>query len=55
MMREEAVALFRCGDMQKGESTRWNPDTEEVETYEKDNVLTMQVQGGSRWVVSGVW
>ena len=55
IMREEAVALFRCGDMQKGESTRWNPDTEEVETYEKDNVLTMQVQGGSRWVVSGGW
>ena len=29
--------------MTEGESTRWNPERSEVETYRKTNVLTMQV------------
>eukprot|EP00802_Teleaulax_amphioxeia_P004080 Tamp_04084.p2 GENE.Tamp_04084~~Tamp_04084.p2 ORF type:complete len:240 (+),score=55.55 Tamp_04084:2427-3146(+) len=52
MMRAEAEVLYRSGAMSPGQSTRWNAETKEVETYDKTNVFTMQVQGGSDYIKS---
>ena len=38
--------------MRPGQSTRWNADKHEVETYDKTNVLTAQVQGGENYLKS---
>jgi Rps23 Pro-64 3,4-dihydroxylase Tpa1-like proline 4-hydroxylase len=38
--------------MSLGQSTRWNAKSQAVETYAKDNVFTMQVQGGSEYTAS---
>mmetsp|Transcript_91625 Transcript_91625/g.147919 ORF Transcript_91625/g.147919 Transcript_91625/m.147919 type:complete len:296 (+) Transcript_91625:381-1268(+) len=51
-MRAEAEAFYTAGALKSGKSTRWNTKKEEVETYEKKNVLTMQIQGGSSYAKS---
>jgi hypothetical protein len=52
MMRAEAEKLLASGAMSLGQSTRWNAKSQAVETYAKDNVFTMQVQGGSEYTAS---
>jgi len=51
-MRAESEALKAAGELKRGESTRWDSMKQEVETYQKENVLTMQIQGGSNYVKS---
>ena len=48
----EAAGLERGGLMSVGQSTRWNAEKGEVETYDKENVLTMQLQGGEDYFLS---
>lgn len=48
----EAAGLEKGGMMSVGQSTRWNADKGEAETYEKENVVTMQLQGGEDYFLA---
>ena len=48
-MRKEAEAYFENGDMVLGQSTRFDPKTQNVVTYNKHNVFSMQLMGGEAY------
>ena len=48
-MRNEAQELYKSKKMTVGQSTRWNEKQNRTEQYEKFNVYTMQIEGGSMY------
>ena len=48
-MRREAESFFEKGDMVLGQSTRFDPITQSVVTYNKHNVYSMQLMGGDAY------
>jgi hypothetical protein len=45
-MRAEAVRYYEAGDMVVSQSTRFDPTTQGLITYDKHNVFSMQLMGG---------
>lgn len=45
-LRGEAVSLFKGGSFAVSQSTRFDPETEQLVTYDKHNVYAMQLNGG---------
>ena len=48
-MRKEAETYFESGEMTLGQSTRFDPTTQSVVTYNKHNVFSMQLMGGETY------